>query len=540
MAAGVVPAAVGAATATGYHAESFGLGVTESGGSGATLDRESEPSSAYRGPPDGGARVLIASNRGPVAFGVDDDGHLVARRGGGGLVSGLQDVARDPLFAEGGSVWVCAALSDADRRAACQAPGGRLDRAGHDTGVAVRMLDVDRVVFDHAYNAIANRTLWFIQHMLFATPNAPNFDPVFRRDWDAYETYNGLFADALAAEAAPGATVFVQDYHLTLVPGYLRELRPDLRIAHFSHTPWAPPEYFRLLPDDVARAVLVGMLGADRLGFLTDQWADAFRACCRDVLGAEPVGPGRGIRLAGRTTRIGVHPLGVDPETLTDRVARTDVALRLGELREIAAGCRLIVRVDRTELSKNIVRGLEAYRELLRTHPEWIGEVMHVVCAYPSRHDLPEYREYTAAVQRTATEVFDEFAVDGWVPLRLEVADDYARSLAALSLAEVLVVNPVRDGMNLVAKEGPVLSRPGAALVLSREAGASAQMHRDAFVVNPFDVSATAEAMHAALSLPADERRARAGRLAAIATALPPREWFREQVDALCSPEPLG
>ncbi len=482
--------------------------------------------------------MLIASNRGPIAFDVDDDGRLTGRRGGGGLVTGLQDAARDPRVRAGGSMWICAALDDADRRAAREAPHGRLDRAGHDTGVPVRMLDMDRDTFDGAYNAIANRTLWFVQHMLYAIPEAPSFGPDFRRGWAAFERYNALFARALAAEAAPGAAVFVQDYHLALVPGYLRELRPDLRIAHFSHTPWAPPEYFRLLPDAVTQALLGGMLGADRLGFLAGRWAAAFEACCTDVLGTRPPGDPAGIRFAGRTTGVGVHPLGVDAAALTERAAAPDVARRAGQLRTLAAGRRIILRIDRTELSKNIVRGLEAYRELLRTHPEWIGRVVHLVYACPSRNELPEYRRYMAAVQRTAAEICAEFATDSWVPLHLEIADDYPRSLAALSLAEVLVVNPVRDGMNLVAKEGPVLSRDGVALVLSREAGVCAQMDRDALVVNPFDVSATAAAMHAALGQPASERRARTARLAAVATALPPRVWFHEQIEALTRPGP--
>ncbi|WP_250286040.1 trehalose-6-phosphate synthase, partial [Frankia sp. CiP1_Cm_nod2] len=253
--------------------------------------------------------MLVASNRGPVAFTTGDDGSLVVRRGGGGLVSGLHAVASDDAGpasglggtdeadgtgsadgadgtgpaggrdrAGGGLVWVCAAISEADRRATRSAPDGRLDLAGHDTGgTAVHMLDVDRVVFDRAYNAVANRTLWFVLHLLYASASQPSFGAAFQRDWQAYEIYNTMFAEALAREAAPGAAVLIQDYHLTLVPAQLRRLRPDLRIAHFSHTPWAPPEYFRMLPDDVARAVVQGMLGADRLGFLAPEWAEAFR-----------------------------------------------------------------------------------------------------------------------------------------------------------------------------------------------------------------------------------------------------------------------
>ncbi len=496
----------------------------------------------------GPARVLVASNRGPVAFAVGDGGHLTARRGGGGLVGGMQGVNANGAFADGDLVWVCAAMSEADRRATRASPGGRLDRAGHDTGgAAVRMLDVDRVVFDRAYNAVANRMLWFVQHLLFSPVSDPSFGPAFRRDWEAYEAYNKMFAEALAAEAAPGAAVLIQDYHLTLVPSRLRALRPDLRIAHFSHTPWAPPEYFRLLPDYVAVAVLEGMLGADQLGFLTPTWAGAFRDCCRVALG---VGTGWGgadgqagnagypvsFEYRGRAVEIGIHPLGVDAAALRVRGAARDVAVRAEELAHFTAGRRLIVRVDRTEPSKNIVRGLEAYRELLRSYPQWRGKVTHVVCSCPSRCDLPEYREYTAAMRRIATEIEDEFATEDWHPLRLDVSDDYPRSLAALSLAEVLLVNPLRDGMNLVAKEGAVLSRPGVALVLSREAGACVEMAGDALVVNPYDVSATAEALHVALLMPAEERRRRARRLAEVAGRLPPQSWFSDQLRALERP----
>jgi trehalose 6-phosphate synthase len=477
----------------------------------------------------GGADVLIASNRGPVAFTLTDDGRLELDRGGGGLVSGLSAVARDHDV-----LWVCAALTPADRRAAGAAHGGRLDKAGHDTGgMPVRMLDIDATTFHRAYNAVANSTLWFVHHHLFDTANAPHFDRRFRREWDSYVAYNEAFARALADEAAPGATVVVQDYHLTLTPQMLREKRPDLRIGHFSHTPWAAADYFRMLPDDVAREVLRGILGAEHAGFLAPRWADAFVRCCEDLLGADIDADAGTVEVDGRVTRIGVHGLGVDAPSLRERGAQPDVEARRTTMTEIIGDRSVLLRIDRTELSKNIVRGLAAYRELLRTHPEWRGRVVHLAYAYPSRHDLPEYREYTAAVQRIAAEIEDEFTTDDWSPLDLAVNDDYARSLAAYRIADVLIVNPIRDGMNLVAKEGPVLSERGVGLVLSREAGAATDLGDDALVVNPFDVSATAEALHAALSMPPEERAARSARLAAAATALPPQQWFAEQLAAL-------
>ncbi len=450
------------------------------------------------------AQVLVASNRGPITYTLGEDGTLDAKRGGGGLVSGLSAVD-DKL-------WVCAALGDGDREAVRRGVG--------EPGV--RMLDIDAEVHADAYNGIANSVLWFVHHLLYQTPVEPVFDTEFRRQWAAYETYNRAFAEALAQEAGPGAAVLVQDYHLALVPGMLRELRPDLRIGHFSHTPWAPVDYFRLLPDDIAEQLLRGILGADRAAFLTRRWADAFIACCTEILG----GTGR--------TRIGVHGLGADADFLRRRSHEADVDERMSALREqVGENRKTIVRVDRTELSKNIVRGLHAYRTLLETRPEWRERVVHIAFAYPSRQDLAVYRDYTAAVQSLATEINGEYGTESWTPVVLHVKDDFARSLAAYRLADVALVNPIRDGMNLVAKEVPVVSDHGCALVLSREAGAYEELGEDAIVVNPYDVTGTAEALHEALTMSGDERSGRTKRLAEAATALPPQRWFLDQLEAL-------
>ncbi len=374
-----------------------------------------------------------------------------------------------------------------------------------------------------------------MHHLLYATPTMPAFDMGFRREWASYEAYNRAFAAALAEEAAPGAKVLVQDYHLTLAPRLLRQLRPDVRIAHFSHTPWAPPDYFRLLPGDVARDTLLGMLGADHAGFHSRRWANAFAACCAEMLGADTRNDGdtASISYDGRTTVLGVHPLGVEGPALRERAQEDDVASRLAAISEQIGGRQAIVRVDRTELSKNIGRGLLAYRELLRRFPQWHNQVVHLASAYPSRHDLPEYREYTAAVQRLAAEIEDEFGTPDWRPIILHVTDDFARSLALYRAADVLLVNPVRDGMNLVAKEVPILSERGCTIILSTEAGVADEFADDALLINPFDVSGTADALHEALSMDPDERAARTTRLAEVAGRLAPARWLAEQVASL-------
>ena len=473
--------------------------------------------------------LLIAANRGPVQIVAGSGGAEEVRRGGGGLVSGMVSA-----LSEVGGLWVCAALNDRERAAARRAPDGHLAEAGYDTGgLDVWMLPLDPLTFARAYNGIANSTIWFVHHLLWDNANTPVFDAGWRRLWGAYERYNRTFADALAAEAAPGAKVMIQDYHLDLAPRQLREQRDDVRIAHFTHTPWAPPEQFAMLPAAVARELLTGLLGADHVGFHCARWADAFLACCARILDVPVDAAARTVRWEGRTVQVGLHPLGTSAEEMRARGGEQDVAEGLRHLRELVGDRKVIARVDRTELSKNIVRGLLSYRELLRVRPEWHGRVVHVAFAYPSRTDIPEYKEYTASVQRVGREITEEFGTDDWDPLLLEVGNDYPGSLAALRMADVLLVNPVRDGMNLVAKEGVVLTERDAAVVLSRDAGVADEYAGDALMVNPYDVTETAEALHTALSMPAAERQERAKRLLAAATALPPADWFRQQLDAL-------
>jgi len=496
-------------------------------------------------------RVLVASNRGPVSYEFGADGNLTSRRGGGGLIAGLISGLAAVESADE-VTWICAALTDADRMLA------RRPAASGVPEPSIRMLDIPQHTFEGAYNSVANAALWFVHHMLFDMPNQPQFGLAFRHDWDAYVDYNRAFADALVEQAGRrpvppgGVRALIQDYHLALAPRMLRDRAgdraggrpPGLRIAHFSHTPWAPPAYYQMLPDEAGRAVLDGMLGADHVGFLAARWAIAFLDCCAAFLGAdvdlaEPLdpapaaGPLARVAYRDRVTEVAVHPLGVDAPELRERAQADDVRAHIEALGRAAGGRRLIVRIDRTELSKNVVRGLAAYRELLVTRPEWRGRVVHLAFAYPSRSAVPEYRAYTERVQRLARQISEEFGTPDWNPLILEVKDDYPRSLAACALADVLLVNPTRDGMNLVAQEGPVLSERGCALVLSREAGAASTLGADALIVNPYDITETAEALHQALLMPDAERQRRCAALAATAASWPPARWLGDQLASL-------
>jgi trehalose 6-phosphate synthase len=501
-------------------------------------------------------RVLVASNRGPISYQFATDGSLTGQRGGGGMIAGVMS-GLAAVTPQADVTWICAALTDADRTAARQPDRDRrADTGARDPdGVPVRMLDIPPDIFDRAYNNVANSTLWFVHHLLFDTTNQPQFGLAFAPDWESYLAYSELFAAALAEEAGPepapgGVRILVQDYHLSLVPRMLRDrldgVARDTRIGYFWHIPWAPPDYYRILPLEMARALLDGILGADHAGFHAARWASAFLDCCAAILGADvdrtgPASTGGAaiagtvgwVRYRGHVTEVAVHPMGVDAEALRARAEGADVRAHIGALGQAAGGRRLIVRVDRTELSKNIVRGLAAYRELLATRPQWRGRVMHLAFAYPSRSAVPEYRAYTERVRRLAREITEEFGTADWNPLILEVKDDYPRSLAACALADVLVVNPIRDGMNLVAQEGPVLSQRGCALVLSREAGAAATLAADALLVNPFDVSETADALHQALAMTDAERQRRSAAIAVTAAAFRPARWLGDQLACL-------
>jgi trehalose 6-phosphate synthase len=469
----------------------------------------------------GGSPLLVASNRGPLTIVATEDDDDEVRRGSGGLVSGMQAA----IAATADAVWVCAAMNDRERALARRVPDGRIAEMpqvakalGGDFDV--RMLPLDAQTFRNAYNGIANSTLWFVLHRLYSLPTEPVFDTQWWRQWASYERFNRAFAEALAAAAAPNASVMVQDYHLFLVPKMLRDLRPDLKIGHFTHTSWVSPEHFRTLPDTVALAIIEGMLGADVLGFHTERWAQLFRDTAETVAGVRP-------------DTVQVFPLGTDSEEMHKIAGRRNVDSELRVLEGLVGDRLLIGRVDRVELSKNVYRGLLAYRELLRHHPEWRGRVVHAVYDNPSREDLPAYREYTARVERLASDVDDEFRTDDWTPLIFEIGSDYPAALAVMRRSDVVFVNSVRDGMNLVVLEVLVLSERHPAVVISNDTGVAEVLGADALTVNPFDVSAAGEALHEALVMASDERAARAARMREAAVRLPPQEWFQAQLDAV-------
>ena len=453
--------------------------------------------------------LVIVSNRGPLAFAVADDGALRVRRGAGGLVTAL-----GPAVAGTGATWVAAAISDADRRAAGD---GAVTEA---EGFRLRSLVVDADLYRAYYDVVSNGTLWFVHHGLADAPRRPRFDRAWREAWRAFRTVNRAFAEAVADEAPSGAVVLVHDYQLPLVGAHLAGARPDLTLLHFTHTPFAGPEGVAMLPDEAAAELLAGMAAHAACGFHTARWADRFTASCEAVLGP------------GTAPRTFVAPAAPDAEDLRAVAASADCDAALAELDAAVGDRALVVRVDRIELSKNLLRGFHAFDDLLRTYPQWRERVVFGAFVYPSREGLPEYLSYRREVEGLIARINATWATPGWTPVLYDPRDDFARSVAALRRYDVLLVNPVRDGLNLVAKEGALVNERDGVLALSRESGAWSELGGTALAVHPFDVASTADALHEALSMPATGRAGHAAALRRLAEARSPADWLADQLAA--------
>ena len=450
--------------------------------------------------------MVVVSNRGPLSFREGADGMLVARRGAGGLVSGL-----GPLLAGTDGLWVAAAMSDADRKAAA---AGVVDAEGFH----VRLLAIDPEAYRLAYDVVSNETLWFVHHGLYDLPRSPAFGLDLREAWHSYREVNEAFADAVAEVAPAGAAVLVQDYHLGLLGVTLAERRPDLAAVHFSHTPFATPTWLRVLPEHIAGEVLSGLAAHRACGFHTRGWADDFLACAREVLALAP------------TTF--VSPLPTDADDMLRAASSPACDAALADIEEAVGDRRVIARVDRIELSKNLLRGFLSFDDLLDRYPGWREGVVFVASVYPSRTGVPAYLEYQDEVERLVARVNDRWATPGWTPIIYDTRDDYPRSVAVLRRADVLLVNPIRDGLNLVAKEGGIVNQRDAVLCLSREAGVWDEVGEAAVQVPPFDVAGTADALDLALRMEPEERKARAELLRSLASARKPADWLADQLAA--------
>jgi trehalose 6-phosphate synthase len=312
----------------------------------------------------------------------------------------------------------------------------------------------------------------------------------------------------------------------------VREARPDATLMHFVHIPWAQPDYWRVLPEPVRVAIHRGLLANDVVGFHTTRWRRNFLRSAEDIVGAAYDHETYVARFEGRRVRVGAHPISVDPGEF-EQLAASEAVLAAEQRLVSDRPEHLILRVDRTDPSKNVVRGFRAFELLLTSHPELHGRVQMLALLDPSRQDIPEYAEYLGAIQRAARAVNDRFQQPGWEPLVLQIEDDFPASVAAYKQFDVLLVNAIFDGLNLVAKEAPLVNGRDGVLVLSENAGVHEELGEWALTVNPFDVSGQAEALYAALTMESAERRRRIEAIRAHVRNHDLAAWIADQLEQL-------
>jgi trehalose 6-phosphate synthase len=494
--------------------------------------------------------VVLLSHRGPVSFERDPSGRRTGSRGAGGLVTALTGLVSDLPDA----VWVCAASSDEDVAVAAEGEGRAVqvalepeprplgpdgDAAEGTPVVRLRLLQLNEQAHDDFYTVIANPLLWFLQHGMYGLAHAPRLT---RREHAAYEhgylAVNHAFADAVAEEVtARGgrALVMLHDYHFYLVARQVREHCPQALLSFFLHIPWPGPDAWRVLPPAWREQLLTGLLGNDVVAFHTEGFARNFLLCVQELLGLPVDLEAMTVQVGDRVVAARHYPISIDVAAMRELAAGDDVAEHATALRETFCheDRQLILRVDRTDPSKNIVRGFLAFATMLEDHPELAGKVSFLALLQPSRQDVPEYADYLDEIGAAVARVNAAHAGEGYQPIDLRLVEDLALAVAAYTVCDVLMVNALADGMNLVAKEAVVVNTRESVLALSENTGAHQELGAFAVTLHPFDVQQQADALHEALTMGRDLRRARREAAARVVEENDIAKWLTAQLSDL-------
>jgi trehalose 6-phosphate synthase len=468
--------------------------------------------------------LVLVSNRGPVTF----DAQGRAMRGSGGVVTALTGLAshRD-------AIWIASAMNEYDAEVS-RRHGERPFPVRSPSGgeFHVRLVISDPQAYDRFYNVVANPMLWFIQHYLWDLSNAPD---VRREEIEAFEFgYNAVNEDLARAvveelQEASEPVVMVHDYHLYTLPDLVRRARPDAFLHHFVHIPWTQSDAWRVLPTRIREEIFTGLLANDIIGFHTRSYRQNFLQCCRDLMDLEVDFASGVVRFGEREVWVRAYPLPIDHRA-TRRIAQ-GAAVEAFE-QELLRRRRdfLILRVDRADLSKNVLRGFSAFDLFLEQHPEFSERITFIAQMMPSRTDVPQYAEYLERIEALVAVVNHRHGTPDWMPIQLKLRDDLEEAMAAYKHYDVLLVNAMFDGMNLVAKEGPIVNEREGVSILSENTGAHEELGEYALSVNPFDIQELADSIYAALTMAPAERRRRAEGLVQIVTSRDPGDWIDEQL----------
>ncbi|MEX0801309.1 MAG: trehalose-6-phosphate synthase [Dehalococcoidia bacterium] len=475
-------------------------------------------------------RLIIASNRGPIEFNVEDDGSLTSQRGGGGMVTAL--LAATSFVP---ATWIATAMTEGDRRAAEEANGHSIKVPENE--IYVRFVVVPGPVYQRHYYVFCNPLLWFVQHYMWNTPRTPNIGRAVYDAWEnGYIPVNEAIADAIADECAADKQppyVLLQDYHLYHATARVREKLPEATLLHFTHIPWPGPRYWKILPEFMRHAIHEDMCTADIVGLQTRSDVVNFLHCCESMLKDATIDfQQRNVTYRGRTTAIRSYPISIDAPGLL-AFAQTGEVKRYAEQIRARVKGQAIVRVDRSEPSKNVLRGLRVFELLLERFSDLRGRVTLLQFLVPSRSELGVYQTYTDEAFEIIESINDEYGDVDWQPVHVFYENNYAQAIAGMSLYDVLFVNPVIDGMNLVSKEGPLVNENDGVLVLSELAGSYEQLSEHALGVTPTDLEGSVRALYKALVMPRDERRRRAATLKRLIQEEDIVHWLERQLHDL-------
>lgn len=508
-----------------------------------------------------GRKVVAATNRGPVEFFTNEDG-LQSRRGSGGVATIVGELAQSAPF-----TWVVSPMSEADRQACAGCDKGRVRAPFNGSDIELRFVLTPQEAYDRYYSAFANPLLWNLHHYLYDLAHGPTINAAVYDAWEhGYLAVNQAYADAIVQEidsdvqrgargdrgdkklrASAGSAssalsrkeagarpvVLFQDYHLYLAPGFVRERVPEAVLQHFIHIPWPAPRYWLALPEVMRLPIIRSLCQNDIVGLQTKRDVMNFLSTCEAFLPDADIDFGaRSLRWQDRTIYVRAYPVSIDVAAVREAAVSAEADESRHKL-EPLRGEQTIVRVDRLEPSKNIVRGFLAFEGLLSRYPELAGRVKFWAFLVPSRTDLKQYKDYKHEVFELVDRINTEHGNDAWKPIEVFYENNYVQALAGMSLYDVLLVNPVADGMNLVAKEGPTVNQRDGVLIMSEGAGAHEQLGRNALSISANDVEGTIRALHEALMMAPAERKYRADRLRDSIKGADLRVWIHEQVKDL-------
>ncbi len=477
-------------------------------------------------------RLILASNRGPFEYRLTEDGKLRVNRGSGGVVTALSSLSQYMTL-----TWIASAMGEGDRRVAERVQGGHFKAPLLNENLHLRFVVTPRQVYHKFYSIFCNPLLWFLQHYMWNSPHTPNINRVTYDAWEnGYLPVNQAFAQAVLAEVERSTSpplVMIHDYHLYLAAAYIRRKMPHLILQHFTHIPWPTPSYWQLLPLSMRQAICQSLCATDIVGLQTRRDVHNFLHCCQSFLeGAEVDYKEDTVYLDEHLTRVKAYPISVDAANLKSLASSAKVQEYERKLRPLC-GEYTIVRVDRAEPSKNIVRGFKAFDILLERYPHLRGKIKFLSFLVPTRTQLKQYQRYKQELDQVVEGINIKYEVEGWRPIEVFYENNYLQAIAGMRLYDVLFINAVIDGMNLVAKEGPIVNNRDGVLILSEATGAHEQLGQHALSVAPADLEGMMEALYTALNMSSEERSKRAAALRRSIEEEDITKWLHRQLEDL-------